>query len=42
MNPMVVNEDNIRLRYQATCVNMFNALDKQNYKPYIFLPYNFE
>jgi hypothetical protein len=42
MNPMVINEANVRLRYQAMCVNIFNALDKQHYKPYILLPYNFE
>ncbi|RLM64449.1 hypothetical protein C2845_PM16G03820 [Panicum miliaceum] len=42
MNPIVINEENVQLRYHATCVNMFNALDKQHYKPYIFLPYNFE
>jgi hypothetical protein len=42
MNPMIINKDNVWLRYQATCVNMFSALDKQHYKPYMLLLYNFE
>lgn len=41
MNPLVINEENLRKRYQETCQNMYNVLTAQYYKPYIFIPYNF-
>jgi hypothetical protein len=42
VNPLVVNEENLRTKYQETCQNMYKALTAQYYKPYIFIPYNFK
>jgi hypothetical protein len=32
------HEANLRDKYQETCHNMLNVLDKQFYKPYIYIP----
>ncbi|RCV25390.1 hypothetical protein SETIT_5G162700v2, partial [Setaria italica] len=41
MDPNVINEANVRDKPNRTLKNIYNFLDKQHYKKYILLPYNF-
>ncbi|KAK8445231.1 hypothetical protein SEVIR_9G283742v4 [Setaria viridis] len=41
MDPNVINEGNVRDKLNRTLKNIYNFLDKQHYKKYILLPYNF-
>jgi hypothetical protein len=42
MLPILINQKNLLDDYQQTCTNMYQALMQQYYKPYIFIPYNYE
>jgi len=41
MSPLLVNQKLINESYKETCQNMYDSLTRQNYKSYIFIPYNF-
>ena len=41
MSPLLVNQKMLNENYKDTCQNMYDSLTRQNYKSYIFIPYNF-
>nr|TKW03441.1 hypothetical protein SEVIR_7G023700v2 [Setaria viridis] len=41
MDPSVVNQNHIQLSPEKTLVEVYNFLDKQTFKDFILLPYNF-
>ncbi|KAG2576817.1 hypothetical protein PVAP13_6NG052801 [Panicum virgatum] len=41
MSPLLVNQKVLNKNYKETCQNMYDSLTRQNYKSYIFIPYNF-
>ncbi|KAG2570435.1 hypothetical protein PVAP13_7KG021263 [Panicum virgatum] len=41
MSPLLVNQKVLNENYKETCQNMYDSLTRQNYKSYIFIPYNF-
>ena len=41
MSPLLVNQKVFNENYKETCQSMYNSLTRQNYKFYIFIPYNY-
>ena len=41
MSLLLVNQKMLNENYTEMCQNMYDSLTRQNYKSYIFIPYNF-